>query len=195
MNSRLKILSIVKNNKPISIEFPEIDMELFNEDFEILSKFKKMVEVVGGTVHSASSNKDVLEQLKKLYPGSRTNYSFLTDSDIYNAIDLSEIQRPHDLENLDVLVLEGGFGVAENGAIWISDTEIPIRILPFVAKHLILVIDKSKIVADMHQAYVQLADTKYDFGVFISGPSKTADIEQSLVTGAQGALSLNVFLK
>ena len=195
MNSRLKIVSKIKSNKPVSISLPEIDTELFNEEFEILSNFKRMVEVVGGTVFSTNSNNDVLEQLKGLYPKAKTNYSFLADSTLFNTVELSEIQNPHDLENLDILVLEGIFGVAENGAIWITEAEMPMRVLPFIAKHLVLVLDKSKIVPDMHQAYTELEQAEYDFGLFISGPSKTADIEQSLVIGAQGALSISVFLK
>ncbi len=195
MNSRSTILSNIKTNKPVSVALPEIDTELFNEKFDILSKFKKMVEVVGGTVYSANSNSEIFEQLKKIYPVSSTNYSFLTDSDFFNTIDFSEIQKPHDLDDLDVLVLEGDFGVAENGAIWISDVETPMRVLPFIAKHLVLVLDKTKLVPYLHQAYSQLKGVEYDFGLFISGPSKTADIEQSLVIGAQGALSLSVFLK
>ena len=99
MNSRLEILSKIKSNKPVTVSLPEIDTELFNEEFENLSNFKKMVEVVGGTVFSANSNNNVLEQLKVLYPEARTNYSLLANSTLFNTIELSEIQNPHDLEN------------------------------------------------------------------------------------------------
>jgi L-lactate dehydrogenase complex protein LldG len=195
MNSKLKILANIKTHKPVHVDIPEIEIDHFTDAFDMQSKFKEMVEIVGGTVYSADSNSDVCEQLKDIYPHARTNISFLADSRLFNSIELSEIQKPHDLENLDILLLEGDFGVAENGAIWISDTEISIRVLPFIAKHLVLVVDKSKIVPYLHQAYDQLKEKSFGFGLFISGPSKTADIEQSLVIGAQGALSLNVFLK
>ena len=46
----------------------------------------------------------------------------------------------------------------------------------------------------MHAAYQQLNGQNFDYGLFLSGPSKTADIEQSLVIGAQGAMSLTVIL-
>jgi len=109
-------------------------------------------------------------------------------------IDIKKIKKPQELEDLDLLVLKGEFGVAENGAIWITDDHFPIRVLPFITKDLVLVIDKTDIVPYMHQAYNRLKDIDYNFGLFLSGPSKTADIEQSLVIGAQGALSLSVFL-
>ena len=46
----------------------------------------------------------------------------------------------------------------------------------------------------MKEVFLRLSDFNEGYGVFISGPSKTADIEQSLVIGAQAALSLNIFL-
>ena len=78
--------------------------------------------------------------------------------------------------------------------IWISEDNIPVRVSPFITKHLVLVLKKSDIVPTLHHAYEQIQSLDFDFGIFLSGPSKTADIEQSLVIGAQGALSLTVFL-
>ena len=46
----------------------------------------------------------------------------------------------------------------------------------------------------MHHAYDRIAQAEYPFGLFLAGPSKTADIEQSLVLGAHGSRSMTVFL-
>jgi len=46
----------------------------------------------------------------------------------------------------------------------------------------------------MHHAYDRIGDADYGFGLFLAGPSKTADIEQSLVLGAHGSRSMTVFL-
>lgn len=65
----------------------------------------------------------------------------------------------------------------------------------FISECLILIVSKKNIVSNMHEAYEHLKfNEKYNFGTFISGPSKTADIEQSLVYGAQAARGLTVFL-
>ncbi|KAA6349399.1 Lactate utilization protein C [termite gut metagenome] len=98
------------------------------------------------------------------------------------------------LERIEHAACMGKIGVAENGAIWLDDTDIPHRLLPFITQHLILKLNTNRIVASMQEAYQQLRTNDFDFGVFISGPSKTADIEQSLVYGAHGAKELTVIL-
>ena len=100
----------------------------------------------------------------------------------------------HHLQDVELAVIKGHFGVAENGAIWITEELMGHRALPFIAQHLAVVVNTADIVPTMHEAYPRIADAQYGFGTFISGPSKTADIEQSLVLGAHGARSMTVFL-
>lgn len=96
------------------------------------------------------------------------------------------------LAEVEVLEIDGEFGVAENGAIWLTEDALPHRVAPFICQH--LVINVKKIVPHMHAAYEELGKVNSGFGLFLSGPSKTADIEQSLVIGAHGARSLTIVL-
>lgn len=196
MSSRADILSKIKANKPDLIALPNIDLDIFNENIDLLAEFKKKVEIVGGHVLIAKSNIDIIKQVETLFPEGQLNYSVLDGTESFNTINLEELNKPHDLDDLDVLILNSDIGVAENGAVWVSDNQLPVRVLPFITKHLVLVVGVEKVIPYMHQAYQQLneLDTDFGFGVFLSGPSKTADIEQSLVIGAQGALSVTVFL-
>ena len=194
MSSRDHILSKIKASKPNYQDLLEIDLSVFNEDLDLLEEFKRKVKVVGGKIYSANSTVEILEKVKVLFPDTKSNYSALLNSEAFNTIDIEDINNPQELDDLDLLVLQGEFGVAENGAIWITDDNFPIRVLPFITKHLVLVIDKVEISPYMHQAYERLKGKDYNFGLFLSGPSKTADIEQALVIGAQGALSLSVFI-
>jgi L-lactate dehydrogenase complex protein LldG len=195
MSSRESILKRIKANKPSLLDLPEIDMSIFfDKDENQLSKFKKMIEAVGGDLLELNSKDEFVSKLIELFPIAKNNFSNVIEASGFNSIDISEIEKPQELDDLDVLVLEGEIGVAENGAIWIPEDSIPVRVLPFITKHLVLVLDESKIVATQHHAFENIENSDFDYGIFISGPSKTADIEQSLVIGAQGALSLTVFL-
>jgi len=107
---------------------------------------------------------------------------------------LDDLADPHQLEGVDLAILPGAFAVAETGAVWVSGAGLRHRGAFVVAQHLALVVPAGEIVNDMHEAYARVAFPGAGFGLFISGPSKTADIEQALVIGAHGARSCTVFL-
>ena len=108
--------------------------------------------------------------------------------------DLAAVDDPHALRDVDFAVMPGQLAVAENGAVWVNDVDVPHRVLYFLSQHLALVVPAANLVHNMHEAYARLPVGKTPFGSFVSGPSKTADIEQALVIGAHGARSLTVFL-
>ncbi len=107
---------------------------------------------------------------------------------------LDTLTDPHELEGIGLAVLAGAFAVAENGAVWLPTAGLRHRGVFVVAEHLALTVPASEIVNDMHEAYRRVSFPGAGFGVFIAGPSKTADIEQALVIGAHGARSCTVFL-
>ena len=110
-------------------------------------------------------------------------------------VDLAAVPDPHALEGLDVAILPGELAVAENGAVWVEGAKLgPHRVVFVVPDHLVLVVDVREVVNDMHEAYARVVRRPLGYGLFISGPSKTADIEQSLVIGAQGARTCTVVL-
>lgn len=195
MSSRDNILSRIEANKPDALPLPKIDLSLFDEGLDLVQEFTKKAEVVGANVIEMASN-DVVTQVENLFPDAKIKYSAIENTSAFNTIDLAKIEKPQDLEDLDILILESELAVAENGSVWVTDKQLPMRVLPFITKHLVIVTSKENIVPYMHQAYHKInAGHANDFGVFIAGPSKTADIEQSLVIGAHGALSLTLLLK
>ncbi len=107
---------------------------------------------------------------------------------------LSEVPDPHQLEGVQLAVLPGAFAVAETGAVWLPTAGLRHRGVFVIAEHLALVVRAEAIVNDMHEAYARLRFDGPSFGVFIDGPSKTADIEQALVIGAHGPRSCTVLV-
>jgi L-lactate dehydrogenase complex protein LldG len=103
-------------------------------------------------------------------------------------------KSPAEVEGVETFFVKGEVGVAENASIWIPERNMLNGMLPFICQHLVIVVEANNIVANMHEAYERIKVDEDGYGVFIAGPSKTADIEQSLVIGAHGPLSLNVFI-
>ena len=118
--------------------------------------------------------------------------STIPELESINKIDHND--NAHQLEDVEVAVVSGAFGVAENSAIWVTASSLKTRVLPFICQHLVVILHPQHIVNNMHEAYERIAADEYDYGVFIAGPSKTADIEQSLVLGAHGPKSMTVFM-
>lgn len=190
---RESILKSIKENKPAFISIPTIDIDLFEEDLDLLETFKKNVESVGGSIKELHQIKDLDLEIKNCYPNAERIFSQISESALGN-VQISEQTKPQDLVNLDLAIIKGEFGIAENGSVWISGDQFPLRIMPFITNDLVIILSKKELCLHMHDAYKIIANRERTFGLFISGPSKTADIEQCLVIGAQGAMSLTILI-
>ena len=191
---REQILKSIKQNKPELVAVPEIDLNVFTEDLDVLETFKSNVPLVGGQLVELDQIENLASEIKRLYPNASKIVSALDDSIVKGTVAITKDTDPHSLETIDLAIVKGEFGVAENGSVWISEEAFPIRVLPFITNDLVLVVSKNDVCDTMHSAYKKIAARNRTFGLFISGPSKTADIEQCLVIGAQGAMSLTVVL-
>ena len=159
-----------------------------------LVQFVKMTEMVGGQVIEVDSGRDINVLIKELFPDAKEIASNLPEITIATR-NPDTVGRARDLNGTDVGIIRGMFGVAENACIWIPQT-MKEKAVCFISENLIILLPKSQIVNNMHEAYKRIEfDNEYDgYGTFISGPSKTADIAQVLVMGAQAARSATVLL-
>lgn len=185
MNSREKILAAIRGISSEIKSLPEIPDFRLSGDLEEV--FKQSILGNKGEVLSK-------EEFKKWLPNMDFSKIISLSTHFRTIGNLTLPEDPHELEDLGLAILDGQFGVAENGAIWLEDTNLGLRALPFITEHLVIVLDRNKLVETMHQGYNLVGNAHSGFGLFIAGPSKTADIEQSLVIGAHGAKSLRVIL-
>lgn len=166
MSSRDKILGNIKANQPEIVPLPEVVAPSTDYNTEM---FIATLKGIGGDVKLVA-NEDSIEY------------------------EINEMYSAESLEKIEIATIRGVLGVAENGAIWVNGDALEHRVIPFICQHLVIVLHEKDIVPTMHHAYSKIDVASHGFGVFIAGPSKTADIEQSLVTGAHGARSLVVYL-
>jgi L-lactate dehydrogenase complex protein LldG len=159
------------------------------------SQFLSVLKAVGGNAVAVSTTDELARELAAISAFASARQVVSTVDGIASRdVDLNAVDDPHQLADVDFAILPGRFAVAENAAVWVTDEGLRHRVVYFLAQHLALVVPADQIVNNMHEAYERLRFDGSGFGVFISGPSKTADIEQSLVIGAHGARSLTVFL-
>ncbi|CDM65044.1 LutC/YkgG family protein [Pyrinomonas methylaliphatogenes] len=190
MSSRDLILQRIKRNRPSDARLPTVPDFSWPPGIDLVEKFKIALERVGGRAIALSPQADLKEQISILYPGCQR---IASRNALLSRIEISDRSSTDELRRIELAVLRGRFGVAENGAVWVPEEEMIHRAVPFIAEHLILLLSRGAIVENMHQAYKLVPPSGY--GVFIAGPSKTADIEQSLVIGAHGPRSLTVLLE
>jgi L-lactate dehydrogenase complex protein LldG len=192
-SSRDKILAAIGQNQPDAMPLPDINF-LKGDMADVEDKFITVLTTIGGKVFKVKS----FDEVKKLVPENfnTANRVVTTLAELSDIAELNTGQAmdPHTLEDIELTVTKAHFAVAENGAVWVTEDVIGQRVLPFICQHLAVVVDAKNIVPTMHEAYQRIGDSLYGFGTFIAGPSKTADIEQSLVLGAHGPRSMTVFL-
>lgn len=157
-----------------------------------LLQFMNMTKSVGGNAIEVDEGTDINELIHTLYPDAKEIASNLPEITIATR-NPDEVGRARDLNGTDVGVVRGVFGVAENACVWIPQT-MKEKAVCFISENLIILLPKSQIVNNMHEAYRRIEFNDYGYGTFISGPSKTADIAQVLVMGAQAARSATVLL-
>ena len=187
MTSKELILeSIRKNNIVKDVKLPTYNN--FGIKFEDkFQTFSTMIESVGGKA-LVIDKADLDKTIKELYPDEKQIASNVEFCSLGN-FEQNSYDDVHDLRDIDLAVVKGNFAVAENGAIWMKNEENRHRALYFIAQNIVIVIDEKDILNNMHEAYEKINFENVGYGVFISGPSKTADIEQSLVIGAHGPKS------
>lgn len=189
MNSRDKILNAIAANQPELVALPTIDLEIVIRYDDNYTQFKTILESIGGKLELIQDISIINNQIVVEKANGNLIINMINDVD-KQIVSLTAFE----LEKLDKVYLKGLLAVAENGAVWINESQMHNRLLPFICQDLIIVIEKSDIVATMHHAYQKIDVAKEGFGVFIAGPSKTADIEQSLVIGAHGARTATIYV-
>jgi L-lactate dehydrogenase complex protein LldG len=194
-SSREEVLERLRQARPPPVALPEVPTSPVRFE-DLPGRFAQAVGDVAGQCLRLRSQGEAAAAVRALpvVQSARQVVSLLPEV-LPGTVRLEEVEDPHLLEGVDLAVVPGEFGVAENGAVWLTDAVLrQRRAVLFVTQHLVLVVPAGELVHTMHDAYARLRLGAPGFGLFIAGPSKTADIEQALVIGAHGARSATIIL-
>ena len=192
MSSRATILAAVRANQPAPA--PVIpDIPLFERPAGLLvAEFREALLRMGGKFAETQEGEDLDRFIRSLFPQAQVICSAVPEVKGNRA--LSGIVEPADLADVDVGIVRAAFAVAETGSIWLSETELQVNSLAFLAQHLLALLDPGDIVGNLHHAYGNPRFKTARYAVLVTGPSATADIEGVVIHGAQGVRSLTVVL-
>ena len=185
-----ELLGKLRRNTIHQFDMPEASIDGIKYE-NTIEQFIETSHKVGSEVIEAKAGEDLNELIRKAYPEAQV----LTSNVKGIKVDLNPdmVSEAQDLNGTDVGIVEGDIAVAENGCVWVPQT-MKERVVCFVSENLVILVHRDKIVNNMHEAYRRIHMTEYGYGCFISGPSKTADIEQALVMGAQAARGVTVII-
>ena len=194
MTSRDKILNAIASNKPALEPLPALpQVPIDVEGFVKTQKFIAVLKGIGGHVYEDGDKAKAIAHLNLLKNTGKKVACHCPETGQGNFTVTSD-QTAIDLEAVDTVFINGSYGVAENGAVWLYESQFINRLLPFICQHLVIILNADSILSDMHEAYRLIDVAREGYGLFLAGPSKTADIEQSLVIGAHGARSATIYL-
>ena len=189
MTSKQNIFDRIRKNRLPSYDMPSLDTLAPVQYEDVLEKFIESTYLVGGQAVLLEPGQDINDVIRSLYPEASVIASALPYIDA--SLNPDTVTDASDLDGVEVGIVEGKVAVAENGCVWIPQT-MKERAVLFISECLVILIDRKDIVCNMHQAYEKIENSGY--GCFISGPSKTADIAQALVMGAQAAREVTVIV-
>jgi L-lactate dehydrogenase complex protein LldG len=191
MSSREDILAQIRKNQPQPQPLPALP-SFAAAPGSRLDLFKAALTRMGGKLADAPAHGNLDALIRKLFPDAKVVCS--ATPEVAGNRPLAGIKAPRELDDVDVGVVRAAFGVAETGSVWLTEAELRVNALAFLAQHLVVLLDPARIVGNMHDAYGERARFDARYGVFMTGPSATADIEGVLIHGAQGIRSLTAVL-
>jgi L-lactate dehydrogenase complex protein LldG len=193
MSSRSEILASIQANLPgLDRSLPDVPLFDDNPPGSLIAQFKESLERMGGLWMDRPATGDPLAPLRAKIASAKVVCSVVPEID--GNRDVATVGVLQELADVDVAIVRATFAVAETGSVLLSDTDLKVNAVAYLAQHLVVLLDPVDIVINLHHAYRRPEFHVRHYAVFHTGPSATADIEGVLIHGAQGVRSLSVLL-
>lgn len=174
---------------------PHPDVPVYRWPGDPVDNFISKLEAFDGSAERFATRRDALTWLAKQSDMDDAVKIIYSSADgVGSNISEESIADPHNAHVIDTCVTESRLGVGETGSVWVTDESLRHAACALLSRHLYVLLDSTRIVGGLHEAYAALHLADHAYGSFYTGPSATADIEAVHITGAQGEISLTVIL-
>ena len=186
MSSRDDILASIRANLP-GVDRPLPHVPLFDGDppASLLSAFKENLHRMGGVFLDSPASDDTLAPIRAKIADAKVICSTVPE-----IAGITGVGAPQELADVDFAIVRASFAVAETGSVLLSQNDLRVNAIAYLAQHLIVLLDPADMVINLHHAYRRPEFRSSHYVSFHTGPSATADIEGVLIHGAQGVRSL-----
>jgi L-lactate dehydrogenase complex protein LldG len=190
MDTREYVLNNVRRNQPAPRQLPEVPV--FHREAEpLISAFERSVKYMAGEFveHPPS---DFAAYLRQKFPRAKNicsavpEYSGNKKPEHYN--------NWSDASDIDITIVRSPLGIAETGSVLLTETELRVNTIGFLAHDIVVLLDPKDVVENLHDAYQHPAFRESKYAVLMTGPSGSADIGGKTVHPAQGVMTLTVII-
>jgi len=189
MTTRDAFLAKIRAAQPAARPRPELPI-FPSPEGDLQTRFIAALTTMGGTTAHAHSLAEVKEMIAARFGADAVVASAVPGLEGTRV--LTPDTAPASLQDVDVGVVRGRFGVAETGSAWFSEDEYVVNSIGYLVQHLVVLLDPAQLVDGLQQVYRRPDFESARYAVLVTGPSATADIEGVLIRGAQGVRSLTV---
>ncbi len=193
MSARDVILGRLRAVKsPAEEAYPLPPIVMLGDQDASPERFESNLALMGGQMIHRQDGETVEAAIARAFPKRRNLCTAVPE--VKGTLRIEDLTTHQEADTVDVMVVRAAFGVAEMGGIFLSEVELKDHLADVhLAQHLVVLLAKDELVGNMHNAYRERSEFRTaGYGVLMSGPSATADIEGVLIRGAQGVRSLSV---
>lgn len=130
---------------------------------------------------------------------SSEQFTELHEPDSFSSIPHMKIDNRVDItkNGINKSYLQADYAIADTGTVVIDSTEEDIRLASSLCEHLVVVVPGSKIVENISKIKSYMKEKnlqKNSYIAFITGASRTADIERVLTIGVHGPVKMSIYI-
>ncbi|MBN2667646.1 MAG: LUD domain-containing protein [Bacteroidales bacterium] len=201
-DSKSKILDRIKKAKSNTklwegVDKPSTENFFQSSDLSMIGLFKSKLDELTANLLVVNSSTELHQALRSIFDSQSVSCFDVNLQSILNEADLNYVDS-FDKKYTGFAFISCEYAVARLGSIITSSALASGRQLNVIPEHQVILVEKKQLIYNIEDAFEDLPNRYENLPSFISiatGPSRTADIEKTLILGAHGPKRMTVIYK